>query len=273
MAFQCISNFQFAWSCWAIAIIAYSRFDLIVNVLDPKFNRNRFWGLAVVSWLVSLLTTLLPFMGWSSVGFVRIKHVFKCGVGDDARGLLHAFYLPFFYFINFLVPSVLVIICFSRVVCMVGRHRRSRNNSQSSMQNIVVLTSTDISSSWHACSSGHLKEKTLRDRIKDTIQSKALRYIVIIVLSNLLLLSPFVCLRSYDSVCTELGAKRRIPAIFLNISSFLFMFNFNVNAFLYIFWIRTFQQATFAMICCSHRDRPEPRHRHKSTAKQQRHVI
>ena len=260
LAFQCISNFQFAWSSWALAIIAYTRSDLIVNVLAPKFNKRRFWGLATVSWFVALLTSLLPFMGWSSVGFIRRNHVFFCRFGQDGGGLLHALYVPFFYFLNFIVPSVLIVICFARIVGVARRHMRSRNNSQSSMQNIVVLTSTDVSESFDN------GRHTIVNRINDTIKSKSFRYIVIIVLSNLLLLSPYVFLTSYDSVCNGLGAKQcaRAGDICIKTSALLFMLNFNVNAILYIFWIRTFQVAAIAMICCSCQNQPSLCFRHKS---------
>ena len=62
---------QFTWSSWAIAIVAYGRSDVIVNVLNPKFTKKMFWAWTVSSWLASLITAMPPLVGWSSYSFKK----------------------------------------------------------------------------------------------------------------------------------------------------------------------------------------------------------
>ena len=64
--FRYANNVQLAWSCWALVIIAYSRYDIVANVFVHKFNKRRFWTSTVTSWIVSFLKALPPIIGWSS---------------------------------------------------------------------------------------------------------------------------------------------------------------------------------------------------------------
>lgn len=245
-AVQYINNAQFAWSSWAIAIIAYSRYDTVVNVFTPKFSKKHFWVFAMISWLVSLLTAMPPLIGWSSYGFTRRGG--RCTTGSNGDGLLHAAYLPSFYIVNFLVPTVFVIICFCRIFLKVRSHLKYRNTDNSlARANVAVLTSTSLSSNQ---SEQQQHRETVGTRVKEIISSRAFRYIAAIVMTNLLLVTPFACVKCYSAVCSELGMYGCVPRIAYQISSIVFALNFNVNAFLYVFWVKTMRQ--FAMsLCCS----------------------
>ena len=250
-AFHYINHAQFAWSSWAIAIISYSRSDVILNALTPKFNKRKFWIFAVTTWSVSLLTALPPLVGWSSFGFKKRENSSfrRCLVGVAGKGLAHAVYVPLFFVVNFLVPFALVIVCMFRVVRVTKHYSRAHSSPSGRRHlNVVVMPTND-----YLQTGKHLKRekytRTVRKRIKETIKSKAFRYVVIIITSTLLLLAPYVIVRSYDAACLEMGSDKCIPDIGYEVTTMLFVVSFNVNAFLYVFWIRTFQKATIALCC------------------------
>ena len=245
-SFFYLHYFQFAWSGWAAVLVAYSRADVIVNALDPKFNKKKFWMFALTTWVASALTALPPLMGWSSFGWKKRDNVnlYRCLAGVEGEGLAHAVYVPLFFAVNFLVPFVLVIVSMFRIVQVTKRHLRAHRSPSGIQLNLVVLS---IDNSSQSDNQG--REDTLRKRIEETIKSKAFRYVMIIVVSNLLLLSPYVIAHSYDAVCWQMGSDKCLPDIGYEITSTLFTVNFNANALLYVFWIRTFQQATIATCC------------------------
>ena len=236
------SSVQFAWSSWAIAILSYSRSDAIVNVLSPTFSTKRFWTLSVISWIGSILTALPPFLGWSSYGYTIVEkkthHV--CGIGGGGRnGILHALFLPLFYFIHFLVPTFLVILHFSRIVRAV-QHRGASNGPS----NVIVLA-------HFSSPTDQSRQPSTASQIKAVVKSKAFLYIVIIIISNVILSLPFVCVQSYKAVISELRLHhKQVPNVPIQVTSILLMANFNVNSLLYIFWIKTFQHAAAAMCPC-----------------------
>ena len=102
------------------------------------------------------------------------------------------------------------------------------------------------------------RELTVSNQIEKIVKSKAFRYVAAIVLSNLLLQAPFVCITGYGAVCNELGWKDCLPEVTYSITSTFFMVNFNVNAFLYAFWIRTIQQSAFDFCRCIRRCHTRP---------------
>ena len=241
-AFWFGNHFQFAWSSWAIVMLSYSRSDVIVNMLYPTFSKKRFWTWSAAIWVGSLVTTLPPFVGWSSYGYLKPtdSNDVVCSSGADGNGLLHALYLPLFYFINFVLPCFFVILCFSRIVRVV-----QHPTSSSRQSNIIMLANfsspTDQSSQHPSTAS----------QIKAVVKSKAFIYIVMIIISNVLLSFPYVFVQTYSAVISELGLHHlHRPAIAFYISSLLFTANFNVNSVLYIFWIKTFQHTTAAMFPC-----------------------
>ena len=254
--FQVINNAQFAWSNWAIAIVAYSRADVIVNVLAPTFTKRKFWCFAIASWLVSVITSLPPLVGWSSFGLRRetSSYIYTCGIGADQKGLLHALYLPLFFAVNYFVPSVLVALCFSRVLQVTIRYIRAHNSSNNMQANIVMLPADDSSPS-HLQLEQQRRERAARNQIKDILYSKAFRYIVALVMTNLLLVAPYVGVKIYDHVCSELWLERETCAhsSVFTVVALLYMLNFNINALLYVFWIKTIQQSTVNLFCCRRR--------------------
>ncbi|XP_062506439.1 rhodopsin-like [Corticium candelabrum] len=240
------NNFQFAWSSWAIAMLSYSRSDVVVNVLNPTFSKKRFWTWSVIIWIGSIMTTLPPFVGWSSYGYVMSAsgNTYTCGIGVDGNGLLHALYLPFFYFINFILPSLFVILYFCRIVRTV-QHQKRISNRQS---NVVMFAN------FSSQSSSVQTSLSTAGQVRGIVRSKAFVYLVIIIISNAVLSLPFVCVQSYSAVISELRLHhKQVSSVVLKVASILFTANFNVNSLLYIFWIKTFQQAIAAMIPCRQR--------------------
>ena len=248
VAFHFINNAQFAWSNWAIAIVAYSRADVIANVLTPTFTKRKFWGFAVASWLIVIITSLPPLVGWSPFGFQRRVNSYVCAIAADREGLLHALYMPLFYVVNFFVPSVLVVLCFSRVLRVAIRYVRAHNPSSSMQTNIVMLSAGDLAPSYFQ----QHREQTAKTQIKDILRSKAFRYMVTVVMTNLFLFAPFVGVKSYSSMCIGLGLRRGrcVPETVLTVVTVLHTLNYNINAFLYVFWIRTVQQSARTLFCC-----------------------
>ena len=148
-----------------IVMASYSCSDVIFNVLSPTFSKKRFWTWSVIIWIESIVTTLPPFVGWSSYGYVvsANQKTYTCGRGAGGNGLWHALYLPFFYFINFVLPALLVILCFSRIVRTVQR-QRILSHRQS---NVVMLANVPSSSAQTS------NQPSTANQAKAIVRSKA----------------------------------------------------------------------------------------------------
>lgn len=174
VAYRYINSVQIAWSSWAIAIIAYSRSDVIVNVLAPKFSKRKFWIFTVLSWIG--LTSMMPFVGWGSYGFNWDGGEYLCHTGHTGEGLLHALYLPLFYAVNILIPNVLVILCFSRVIRVVRRRHVTTWKSRIGIQANVVFLSNIKPSSSDRTDEEQQQQHRWREaasKTKDILRSKA----------------------------------------------------------------------------------------------------
>ncbi|XP_062506442.1 uncharacterized protein LOC134183015 [Corticium candelabrum] len=240
------NNVQLAWSSWAIATVSYSRSDVIVNVLSPTFTKKRFWMVSVISW-IGTLTTALPLLGpWSSYGHVRSKsnNGYVCRAGGDGDGLLHALYLPSFYFINFLLPTFLVILFFSRIVRTVQHQKLLERSGRS---NVVMLSNFSMTGE-------SAQQPSMARQLNVIIRSKAFIYTVVIIITNLVFSFPYVVVQAYTAVVAELGLDHlQLEDAAFQVTTIFFTLNFNINSLLYIFWIKTFQQTAAAMCPCLRR--------------------
>ncbi|XP_062522031.1 pinopsin-like [Corticium candelabrum] len=247
--FRYANNVQLSWSCWAIVIVAYSRYDIVANVFDHKFKKKRFWTLTLTSWIVSLLTSLPPIIGWSSYDIRKMKNMYRCTTGSNGmkKDLASATFLPFFYFVNYVVPSILVLILFS---CIARIAIKRQIKHPTSSNKIVVLSGFSHPS---LPSTEQERQRDLAAHLKTIIQSRSFLYIVLIVVTNTFLLAPYVVTTSYDTVSRDIGLQKKIPNVAMDITTVLFLVNFNANSLLYIFWIKTFQHAT-AVLCCRRRE-------------------
>ena len=244
-----VNNVQLSWSCWSLVIIAYSRYDSVANVFDHKFNKRRFWTLTVTSWIVSLLTSLPPIIGWSSYNIWKKKNLYLCTTGSSGmkKDLASGTFLQFFYFVNYVVPSILVFILFS---CIARIAIKSQIKSETSLSNtddnMVVLSGFSHPS---LPSTEQERHRVSPAHFKKIIQSKSFLYIVLIVLTNIFLLAPYVVTKTYNTVSRDLRLHKKIPYAVMEITTVLFAVNFNVNSLLCIFWIKSFQHATAALCC------------------------
>ncbi|XP_062509053.1 compound eye opsin BCRH2-like [Corticium candelabrum] len=244
--FRYANNVQLSWSSWTLVIITYSRYDAVANVFDPKFNKRRFWTLTVTSWIVSALTSLPPIMGWSSYNLRRMNDMYICTTGSNGKDLASATFLPFFYFVNYVVPSILVFIllsCIARIAVKMEKKRQTSSSNTSKW--IVVLPGFSHPSS----SSSKQNKQESTGHIKKIIRSRSFLYIVLIVVTNVFFLAPYVGMTSYDTVSRGLGLRTKISRAVIQITTILFMVNYNVNCLLYIFWIKSVQQAIAASCC------------------------
>ena len=174
------------------------------------------------------------------------ENTYTCCIGVDGNWLLHALYLPFFYFINFILPSFVVILYFCRFVRTV-QHQNRISNRQS---NLVMLDNFSSQSSSIQTS----KQPSTASQVRGVVRSKSFIYLVIIIISKVVLSLPFVCVQSYSAVISELRLRhKQVSRVALEVVSLLFTANFNANSLLYIFWIKTFQHAIAAMIPCRQR--------------------
>jgi hypothetical protein len=238
---------HFAWSHWAVVIVAHSRADTIANVLLPNFTKRQFWGFAIASWLIAIVTALPPLVGWSPTGYRKLyNNTYMCGLGAERKGLSQALYMPLFYVVNFVVPLVLVILCFLRILRVTILYQRLRNRPSNRVQKNVIMLSTRLHQDD--------RDQMARNRVKDILRSKTFRYIAIIVITNLVLLAPYVGMIIYTHVCLDLGfgrgTKRCLPGFAFMVAAALRTLGFNINAFLYVFWIRRIQQSILVLLCC-----------------------
>ncbi|XP_062522045.1 rhodopsin-like [Corticium candelabrum] len=250
--FRYANNVQLSWSCWALVIVAYSRYDSVANIFNQKFNKRRFWTLTVTSWIVSLLTSLPPIIGWSSYDMRKMKNMYRCSTGSSGKDLASATFLPFFYFVNYVVPSIFVLIIFSFIARItIKRQIKGQTSSSNKKDNKVIVLSGFSHPSLPSAEQERQRDSAAH--LKNIVRSRSFLYIVLIVVTNIFLLAPYVVTTSYDAVSRDLGLYKKIPYVVMEITTVLFVANFVANSLLYIFWIRTFQHAT-AVLCCRRKE-------------------
>ena len=170
------------------------------------------------------------------------------------KDLASATFLPFFLFVDYVVPSILVLILFSGIARIAVKRQTKSASSSNSDTNLKIVRLPNFP---HPSlpSAEEERQRVAGIHFKKIIQSKSFIYIVIIVVTNIfLLVAPYVVTSSYDTVSHDLGLHKNIPKVMMQLTTLLFIANFNINCLLYIFWIRTFQHAT-AVLCCRRHER------------------
>ncbi|XP_065845447.1 rhodopsin-like [Oscarella lobularis] len=232
VTFAWLHYFQYTISAWIMALIAFSRYDLIAHPLHKTLTIRRTLSIVVAIVIEATIFASLPLMGWNQYFLTRTPTVdvqWFCVFADASLNKSHRSFVLVQYILNYLVPYILVIIFYALIVPVALKFRK-RNRRRLSVGNIQQNEQRRTSS----------RKQTVGDLVK----TKPFIYITIIIANNIILTSPYIifaCLRNFFKVKVEVYATFPLALIF-NLS-------FAVNSILYCMWIRTIKERIAIYFC------------------------
>ncbi|XP_065845523.1 rhodopsin-like [Oscarella lobularis] len=252
--YQWVHAFQYAASFWLMATLAYSRYDVVARPINPRLTMRRMWGLIVAVTAISATFATLPLVGWNRYWLRKLKNGnYRCSGTDSNAELSQRAYVPVYFGINSLVPIIIIAIFLAGIVPIATRSekwKKRRNDTIRRRQGDDADAGADDVANP-----------------RDVIASKAFRYVVFIVLTNVVLSAPFVSIK----VAREFSGKK-IGDYAIPVCKVLLSVNNIANSVLYVFWARTFQDSLTSVLCfwkrASGRDRG--RSESKSSSNSQR---
>ena len=210
--------FQYIYSSWSAAWLAFERYDLIANNVSRRLTVKKTLILILSTFTVSAVFPTIPMMGWDPIRFYKTPYGYSCKSFYPADKVADKFYLPLLYLINYLVPLGIVIVSFSCVIHIVVRHVRSKK-----------------------------RRRAMRNNKKDgfspldVIRTRAFIIIVSLIVTNVILTSP--------TVLITLGSKFDVPQLYkfrvgrefsIGFASNLQLYNKLFNSLLYLLWIKNY---------------------------------
>ena len=264
VCYMWIHIMQYCWSMWSIALIAFSRYDAVCRPFHRVLTLKGAVFAVCVVLLEAILFACLPLMGWNSYGLLPLRPnspKYRCSVSDNSLSVGHKAFLPVFYVVNYLLPLIVIVICYGRIIPIALRHKR-----QQAIVNSPSLVFTSQSSPPTKAKSGHslpgamfsaarceLKKTRIvsnpnSDRMGalDVIKSKVFCYMTIIVLSNVVFTTPFAVaevLRFLDIVDVNI--------LLFPVFKLIFTLNFVINSCFYVLWVRDFRNGLLNTLGCA----------------------
>ncbi|XP_062511064.1 alpha-1B adrenergic receptor-like [Corticium candelabrum] len=249
---------QYCWSMWSIALIAYSRYDLVANPFR-KVVTKKIAIIAVFAILIEgIIFASLPLMGWNSYGLIPLQPgslKYRCSVADKRLSSGHKAFLPVFYGVNYLLPLIVVVVSYGLIVPIAIRQRRRRlvrvsssilSGYSNGLEETPTRRKSIQASGWSTSSSSRLRRGSDSVGASDILRSRAFCYVTVIVVSNVVLTTPFAAaelLRLLDIVDVNVLV---IPVVKL-----VFALNFVVNSCFYVLWVRDFRHGLLNTLGCS----------------------
>ena len=205
--------FQYVYGSWSMAWLSFERYDLIANGLNRRLTKKRAYLMILSVFIMSAVFPSLPFMGWDSYQFRKNDYGRSCNHFASPKNTFDAFYLPTFYVINFLLPLIVVVVCFSLVLRVVVRHIRAKHERNSTSEDFSPLK---------------------------VIKTRAFIIIVTLIVTNVVLTTPFVVFTlggkfKVGSLRYRVGEKSTI-----GVSQNIELYSKLLNSFLYLIWIKKY---------------------------------
>ena len=210
--------FQYIYSSWSAAWLAFERYDLIANNVSRHLTVKKTLILILSTFIVSAVFPAMPMMGWDPIRFYKTPYGYSCKHFRAADNVADKFYLPLLYLINYLVPLGIVVVSFSCVIGIVVRHVRSRKRRRAMRNNEEGGFSP-----------------------LDVIRTRAFIIIFSLILTNVILTSP--------TVIITLGSKFGVSQLYnfrvgreysFGLASNLQLYNKLFNSSMYLLWIRDY---------------------------------
>ena len=228
-AYRWFHVFQYATSCWLMVAIAYSRYDVIARPLSPRLTKRRVWIVIVASMFLSALFATFPLIGWNKYHLREMPSGagYRCSSTDQNRSAAQRSFVLVNYGINSVVPMILVLVFLTRIVPYAVRSAQwNRKRKYSRRISTKAVNKIQI------------------DRM-DLVKSKAFRYAILIVVSNIVFSAPFLVVKILSDYFKLVSEDNFVCPT----SKFIFSTGFVINSILYVFWARTFQTSLSCIFC------------------------
>ena len=231
--------------------LAYDRYDLLAHPFQRKLKAKDVAIVLTTIFSFDAFLCSLPVFGWSEYLPYRLPQnpdLIKCRLSQQETNAADWAFLPTFDFCAFIVPYIIMIVIYVKIVQLVISHarnvqqavsrhtgvhyRRSRLPVEESASARVTAVQTSDSYPSHRFED-HAQPTTISLMI---VKSKAFHLVTTAIITNMALTLPFV-------IVVELEKFRVIiikvfPDVMKSILMALFHFNFVFNAVIYIVWVR-----------------------------------
>ena len=212
--------FQYAASFWLVAAIAYSRYDVVARPMNPRLTRRGVWGIVLGVVAIAATFATLPLVGWNRYVLRRLPNGnYRCTGSDRNAGLLDRAFVPVYFGINSLIPIIIIVVFLVKIVPIAVR-----------------------SDAWKA--SRRRRQNDSDINISHVLKSKSFRYVLAIVVTNVVFSAPYVSVR-----ITRYLFKVKMRNYATSVCKVLLSVNYVLNSVLYIFWARTFQEKLSNVFC------------------------
>ena len=207
---------------WASVAIGIDRYDVLTNLLTRRINHGWAYAISSATWLLPLAICIPGVTGWGNIAYeTDVDDKVECYI-DPVR----SFGFVVFWSVSAVIaPALLIVFCFCLLVRVIWKKSLTRR----------ALMYVEPLSGNRASANSHLNET----------EAQAFRISFIIILSNLLLISPFVILLllNLDVDGTGVAEAHMVTIILLDI-------NVAINSFLYTFGVRSIRLELAAMCRC-----------------------
>ena len=129
VCYMWVNIMQYSWSMWSIALIAYSRYDLVSHPFDRVLTLRRAISTVCVVLFGSIFFACLPLVGWNRYGLEPLNPGslrYRCAYADATMSAIHKAFLPVFYTVSYLVPLIIVGTCYALIVPIALRHTKQK---------------------------------------------------------------------------------------------------------------------------------------------------
>ena len=219
-----IDHWQSFWSMWATVLILQSRHTTIRDPLAPGITTRKATIASAVTCAIGIVIGMTLFFTWTkyTVTYViREDGYFVDICFRDVSNFTNYLSFTLFYTgISYFLPFLIVVYYLVRTLKLVNQSVRERRQ----------LSAVDSSSSTQQATTPLYK-------------SKALWYVIFIVVSNAILPAPYIVVQILQTIR---GVEKRL----LIVAGILFTLNFLVNAILYCYWVRTFLRSIWDILRC-----------------------
>ena len=212
-----LDNWQSFWSMWATVLILQSRHSTIRDPLAPGITTRRATIASVITCLMGIVIVMPLFFTWSKYKVTYIigkdGYFFALCFRDVSNFTGYVSFTFFFTGVSHWLPFAIIIYYLVRTLKLVAQIAKER------------------------------RQLSARDSTTTPYKSKALLYVILIVVSNAILPTPYM-------IVQILQMYRGVEQLLLSVVGILFTLNFLVNAILYCYWVRTFLRSIWDIAQC-----------------------
>ena len=229
VSFYFFWHWQFFWSMWGTVLISQSRYSTLKDPFADGVTTRKAAIASAITFAIGIVIAVPPLFTWAKYalkvyvapsGYYRL--VCTVDRSDPAKILS---FVVFYYGLSYWVPFVIVIYYLVQTLRIVVRSMIERRQ-------LTALPAVTVNA------------KTTVQFPTSVIKSKALWYVIAVVVSNALLPAPYIVVQILR------GARVVLPDKLFVATGFIFHFNFLANSAFYCFWAKTLTRSLWDVLRC-----------------------